>query len=277
MKYSRVALLLAMVLVGRSAEAWVLNSPLLTPYEKIVLPPLSSVQDSPQAKASILPSFWLADDVIGADGPSARAEEKSPMGQRLAALFCRGISLLKTTSRQTTAFVSLCWQQAIEYCRKHNPKVEAEKIGVDMRATLDDLVETIRSRYATNQNRVESEVRSPANVKRDNPIPADTRIGTVPDLIERLCAGYWPNQGHLRPWYCECAYDLPFAFCTNDEGSSSGPSMTTGLGRCAKKLVEDWGAAFRNTSHGFAQLNWTILLKDHAVDRAAGISMPATR
>ena len=104
------------------------------------------------------------------------------------------------------------------------------------------------------------------------------KIGTVPDLIERLCAGYWPNHGNIKPWYCGCrSTDLPFANWTNDEGSPLVPSMMTGLGCGAKKLVEDWEAAFRNTSRRFAQLNWTILPERSIVERAAGISMPATR
>jgi hypothetical protein len=258
MKYSHVALLLALVLVGRTADAWVINSQLLMPSEQIVLTPLPSMEISQQAKASQHSAFWLADDLTGADGPNARSEEKLGIDQRLAALFHREITLVKSTNRKTIAYVSLYWKQAIECCRNHQPKVENEKVGVDLRATLDNLVETIRIRYASNnQNRVDDRLRSL-------------------ELIECLWAGYMPNQGNLKPWYCVCDNEHPFSYWA-DERSPLGPSITSGLVCWAKKLVEDWEAAFRNTSHRFAQLNWTILLNDRVEERSAGMTMPSTR
>jgi hypothetical protein len=284
MKYSRVALLLALVLVGRTADAWVIDSQLLMPCERVVLAPLSSMESSQQAKASQHSAFWLADDLTGADGPNARAEEKLGIDQRLAALFQSGISLVKSTNRRTIAYVSLYWKQAIEYCRDYSVRglagsikgdspifadtkigtvpakvVEDEKVGVDLRATLDNLVKTIRIRYASqNQNRVDDRLRSL-------------------DLIECLWAGYLPSQGKIEPWYCVCDYEPPFSYWAYHERSPLGPSITSGLVCWAKTLVEDWEAAFRNTSHRFAQLNWTILLKDRFEERSAGMTMPATQ
>jgi len=255
MNYSRVALLLALVLVSRTADAWVIDSQLMATGERTAMAPLPSTEDFRQAGTFQLAVYWPVNDGTSADRPNVQAAEKLGIDRQLALFFHRGMSLLKTNARRTVAYASQCWQQAVAYCRDHSPK--AEKVGLDVRARFDDFAGTM-----SNKSPVENQHLVCGGL-------------SYVDLVECLYAGSWPNHGNSEQWCCISENKHPN--WTNDEQLPAVRSMATQVVRWAERLLEDWKGAFRNTSHRFAQLNWTILFRGQTGDRTAGNTTAAPR
>ena len=255
MNYSRVALLLALALVSRTADAWVINSPLMMTGERTVMAPLSSAENFWPADSFQHSAYWFADDGASANKANAQVEEELGIEQQLAALFHHGMSLLKTTSRKTIAYVSLYWQQAVAYCRDHSPKVEVEKVGLDLRATLDDLVETDTHSdpRAENQHWVD-----------DGLWRSRSRRMPVCGLLAE------PRQPSSRGT-AVCENELPLPNWTNDRAVACGPvdgESIRGLGGAVAGGLGMWRfATFRANS---LSLIGQSCSKSQIADRAAG-------
>jgi hypothetical protein len=252
MNYFRVALLLALALVSRTADAWVLDAQPVATDESTVLPLLYSLEDFRMADPFQHTVGWPISEGGRADTPNARAEETLGIDQQLAVLFQRGISLLKTNVSKVIAYASRYWHQAVAYCGDDSPN--AGKVGLDIRATLDDLVGTMSNK-------------SPAENQQS------VRGGLAGlNLIEYLCASSWRNNNYAEQWNY-LVENLRHKW-TNGKQLPMVRLMATRSVQWAEKLLEDWKedwkAVFRNTSGQFAQLNWTILFGGQTVDRAAG-------
>jgi hypothetical protein len=95
------------------------------------------------------------------------------------------------------------------------------------------------------------------------------------NLLDWMHAGSWPNHGSVEQWCC--ISENEHRNWTDDQKLPAVRSMATQFVRWAESLLEDWEGAFRNTSHRFAQLNWTILVRGQMGDWAAGNTMAVPR
>jgi hypothetical protein len=281
MNHSRVALLLALALMSRTANAWIIDSRPVTPSTSTIsMPPISfeavlrmdpfprtgcwpgdkiDSRTCPYVVASSNnPYFYDCEKALRLACsllPGGNNSEKLGINQRLVRLFRRNVSLLTIIDvRKALDSASHYWQQTVAFCCNYEPS--AGKAGLAASSAIDDLFGTM-----------------------SNPCPAenlrlvDGGLSRL-EVIEFLYPGSWPNDS-AKPWFF--ASETLHGNGTHSGSLSTVWTMATRFAGWANMWFEGWEVAFRNTSHGFARLNWTILLPHHIGGKDTGNAMLTPR
>jgi hypothetical protein len=290
MNYSRVALLLTLVLVGRMADAWMIDSQLIGTGERMVGQKSSTTESLLLADAfrhslcrygnqlsegdgfPYAPQFVnnldghrfgmiVGNCGVSANEPSLRAKIAS-FGKQLASPYCRGALLLKAGAGKAMAQSLRYWRETVACGRDPSPK--AEEVGLlplgslgttAPFATIKDFARAMSQRCPAEQLQAVSD-----------------RFSCL-DPINSTLLGSWSNHiDYAKPQISAMHYGR-----TDDKTLSAFRWMSTWLTRSAERSLETWKVALCNTSLRFAQLDWTILLDSRVADRAAGAAMPASK
>jgi hypothetical protein len=262
MTYSRVALLLALALVGQTANGWVIEShAFATNQTAIQIPP-----PSPDDFLYINPfqqGWWPGDKVADSDlglntipsaGNSYIYDHEKQLRNECSQLMADrnivsklehnaqstsevGIAQqLKAVAGRTIVYASRYWRQTVAISREHGPRTEA---APDTHSAIDEFLGTL-----------------------SNPCPAE--IGPLVSgksshlaLIDYVYPELQPRENDAKAWFSQ----------SENADSNWTDKQQPGVEPVANRVIHwakvafgGWKAAFRNTTHRFAQLNWTILL-----------------
>lgn len=286
MNYSRVALLLALALAGRTTDAWVIDTeptamgkimmlqPPALPGDFLNMDPCQPAVHWPGDKPTesdvfSASSLYFCDyrkqlqsdcaqlpygnDGASAGEPKAQFGQKFGIDQQLARLLDRGVLLLKARAKKASAYVSHYWQQTVAYVRDRCPK--AEWGGLD------------RLDMSANSNLSSAEAQQQARRRL-------ARLTLIDYLYGRDRLGSSVSVNGI-------AVFMPVEDVNRDvrraEQSPAVPSTVSRLVLWVKRSLEELEATFRNTTYRFAQLNWAVPFHDQAGDRAAGNAMRSAK